>query len=533
LAGIDDKDQSSVRLRVVVTAISLVLAALLLVALRPYLEGRTEDAGPVVNPVAATTPSETAPVPPPPPEPAVEPFVEPAVTAAPRVVTIGIRGTFVPPEPARVVLLPARAESRDPAAQRIVEGVRQAMLRSLRGAAGVVIVEISAAELAAVLPANAGTLRDDNRVRLAIMDRYAGRLVAEVSEQSPPDSPLWGISLHDARRPNGMSATSGTIARNGDLSIGTDVASLGERFARSILQHAGQLAPSTPATARARAVLLDPTRAEEARLGLLSELLRDGMFLYPEEIAAAVDLATRSASPSTRASVWRQLGGGAYDLALAQPLGSALLTDPDPMVRREAALALATYREDVATRATLEHALRNDSVFEVRLAAQMSAMDLDEQRAFMRRQLLDKSLPPLERLAPTTMIGMERMPLLNRAYGSAEAEEALAIAEIVTASDDPVLKLMALGALQTTVIGSGMPGRNQGVDSQVARALIDAAQFQDRRVRRQALNILVQQRTDNPEVRALLESVLENEPALAADLRIEQALAPPVLRGMR
>ena len=513
------RQASTVRRPVIVAAILLVVAAVLLVALRPGPESPAEDGGIDTDPVAATTPPQVVPAPTP------EPVVDAAVTVSPQVVTIGVPGSgAVPWVPIKVILLPARAESRDPEAEYVADSVRQAMLRALQGQTSVEIVQISAAELAAAVPPNAGTLREDNVVRLAILGRFDGRLVAEVSEQSPPGSPSWNVSLL-VRRANGGSSTTGNLAKSGDLRLGTDVESLGARFAQSIVQRATEAGPPSAASANARAMLLDATRSEEDRLRSLGELLNDGVGLSPEEIAAAVDLATRSASASTRRSVWSRLGQGAYDPALAQALSYALLTDPDATVRMQAARALATYRGDGSTRATLEHAFRNDSSFEVRLASQMAAMDADEQRAFARRRLLDRSLTPLERLAPTTHSRMGTTAIITRPYGTAEAEEALALAEMMAGTNDPQIELAALGVLRMTLsTARPLNGVPPDIDPQVTRVLIDSARLGDENVRVEALNLLAQYSSGVPEARAMLESVLEREPQLATRLGLAAVL---------
>ena len=122
--------------------------------------------------------------------------------------------------------------------------------------------------------------------------------------------------------------------------------------------------------------------------------------------------------------------------------------------------------------------------------------------------------------------------LLAGAVAPVVAQETFTLvsAQVITAGDrPPTLKLSALAVLQSALMATRPtlpPVRNQNVDPQIVRVLIDSAQARDQNVRLQALNILVQQRSDNPEVRALLQSVLENEPELAADLRIAQALEP-------
>ena len=54
--------------------------------------------------------------------------------------------------------------------------------------------------------------------------------------------------------------------------------------------------------------------------------------------------------------------------------------------------------------------------------------------------------------------------------------------------------------------------------------MIDSANDEDRRVRREALTAL-RQLTDDPAIRAVLESVVANEPNLALELGLPELLA--------
>ena len=64
-------------------------------------------------------------------------------------------------------------------------------------------------------------------------------------------------------------------------------------------------------------------------------------------------------------------------------------------------------------------------------------------------------------------------------------------------------------------------------EAKIVDALIETSRHADDRVRQQALRILgnVTQMTGNAEARAVLESVLENEPELATELRLAEILA--------
>jgi hypothetical protein len=158
----------------------------------------------------------------------------------------------------------------------------------------------------------------------------------------------------------------------------------------------------------------------------------------------------------------------------------------------------------------------------------MAAMDFEEQQAFMRETLLDRSLTPTERLAPRDVDGGMRRGSLDRGFfGATTMEEALAFAEIAVAVEDPETKARSLSDLQWTMIFAGdVEGRSGADDSKLVDALIESSRHADAEVRRAALQSLTTlvALNGNAEARAELESVLENQPALAAELGIAPLL---------
>ena len=224
---------------------------------------------------------------------------------------------------------------------------------------------------------------------------------------------------------------------------------------------------------------------------------------------------------------------------LAQPLSIALLSDADAGVRAQAALALGAYLRESGVSLALAQAQRNDSSPEVQLAARMSMLAYEERQTFTRETLLDRNLPPVERFAPTLMAGSAE-PSSYAAYGTAAAEEALAYAEIAGGTDDPELMVRALSALQAATMGANLGGvrPDARIDPTIARVQIESASHEDERVRRSALTALsFQYRTartlpgwltepEKLEIRAVFETVVREQPALAADLRIEETLRP-------
>jgi hypothetical protein len=210
----------------------------------------------------------------------------------------------------------------------------------------------------------------------------------------------------------------------------------------------------------------------------------------------------------------------AYEPALAESLSYALLSDPDAGVRQEAALALAAYLDTGSARIALEHAVSNDGSAEVRIAARMAMLDLDQQAALTREMLLDRSLSPAERIAPSR-VG-------TRSFGSPEQEEALAYAEIVAGSDDPTVKRHGLLHLQMVAMTGSFPGSRfesgqDGLAPEIVAVAIDSMAVDDDQVRRLAMIILMQQAA-NPDVRAALETLVNEDPAFALQHNVAAAL---------
>jgi hypothetical protein len=436
-------------------------------------------------------------------------------------------------DPTTVIILPARAGSDDPAATAVTEAVRQSTLRALRAMPSIHVVEVGSAELAAIVPSNAGPLGADNLVYLAVTRRREGRVVAEISEQTAGEGSVWSLhlSVQNGQPSRGIF---GSIGRNSDSGHDGNAEILGVRFARLIAQSAERAARglrSIPLSSRAAADLrndlLDASRSEDERLRTMTRVLGEPLDegLYGAALAAGAEIATRSASRETRQRAWALLRHNAHDPTLVQPMSYALLSDEDHLVRLEAALGLGAYLDDIAASSALAHASRNDPSPEVRLAAQMATMSFDEKRAFRQETLFDRSLTPAERLAPTLIDNNRRFSFYGMTPGAATSEEAVAFADILAAAEDPALKLRALSELQRTAFYAAaiQPGKSSADEAKVAAALIDTARHADETVRRQALFALMQMRW-NADARAELQSVVENDSALAAELDIADTL---------
>jgi len=507
----DGKDQGPVRRPIVVTAILLVAAAVILVAFQSWLAGRPD----VVD--GGTRPESEQAVTPEPESLVAEPAAAVAVAAKPA-------PTAAPSGTVRVVVLPVRVESPDPTTAIAVDAVNRAMISTLRASADVDLVVLSPADLPGVVPSNAGALNEDTVVALAVVRRFAAGMVAEIREQSLPDSPFMAINLQasqangsrfrriDGLRKSGAPGT-GTIALDNQ-----DPQVLGVSFAESILQRAGQVAVSGTAPPEGRTRLLDASQSGQERLRALVELRdRGSLALDSEMLAAVIDLGTRSQSADTRRTAWQLIRRMAFDPALAPALSASLRSDPDAAVRREAALALADYRDDRSYQQALEYAIRNDSSTEVRIAAQMSMMDRSQHGAFARESLLDRGLTPAERLVPTLLNQASSMPRVWGTPGEAR-EQARAYAEIMAATDDVELKLKSLTELN--VAATAAPGR---LDPEIVNVLLASVDVEDEQIHRVSLELL-RRAVANQEVRAVLEDVVESEPELADELQIPRVL---------
>lgn len=519
----ESRNQSTIRRPVLVTAILLVAVAVLLVALRSWLDRPAEEIGIGSDSIVAAEAATVAPVFE--PEPNVE---QPVKSVQPGVPVQTLPPTSVPAEPLRVVMLPVRMDDSETAAAFVLDAIQQATVRALRDKPNIEVVEIGSAEAATVVPPNSGPLGEDGRVSRAIIQRYDADVVAQISERSPPEAASWSINL-SANRSQGWTAMNLSFSKTGAQPAGYDVdsagrvESAGRRFAEMIARNPGGARPSRTSSGDERSILSDATQSEQERLRALGRILNEGF--DSGTLAAAVDLANRSSSAETLQQVWHLLRQSAYDVTLAQPFSYALLTDPYEAVRREAALGLGAYLGIVGSQAALEQATRSDSSPDVRLAARMAMMDYDQQQDFRHETLLDRKLTPVERFAPTMLLGSSPVVPFPITYTVGEAEhEALAYAEIVSGTDDTDLKLRALVALQGTLLIRGsVDGGESGTDPEIVRVLVESERSTNADVRRAALQAM-SRRSDVPEIRTVLESVVECEPELAEQLGIARTL---------
>jgi hypothetical protein len=474
----------------------LVVVAVLLVVVRSWLERPRADDDLVADANVAMEPEGFA-------IPAVEQVVD-QTTGEPS--SPAVAPVIARTEPLKVALLPVRVEGRsDPAAEIQLNAIRWATVRALRGMADIEVIDVSPAEFAVVAPPNAGLRWVNGPLYLAVAGQYESGTVAEISVESRPEDTSWSIRLQVTRQRGGIN-TGATVSKDSAPAPGNDAESIGIRFAEEIADDDEALAAEANASlvVEARNVFIDETRSEQERVRALATMRRAP--LDSETVTVAIELARRSESAETRRQVWELLRQRAANAALAQPLGDALLSDPDAAVRREAALALAAYVGDSGALAILEHAAISDSSADVRIAAHMSTMDNAARRAFASETLLDRSLTSAERLAPTRITGPVATPDLDDGL----REEALALAEIVEGTDDSELKLRGLKQLRMATLFTLIRNRelNNGspaIDPAITKVLIESADVEDGRVRRAALEVL-SEHVQVPEVRAKPET---------------------------
>jgi hypothetical protein len=497
--------RSSVRRPVIAAAALLVAIALTLVVVRSWLDREAPDLP--VESIASPSPGIAT-------DPVQEAVAEPSVVASPPAPVPSM--TVTPAGPIRIVVLPARIRHPTPETQKLVEAVRQAMRLELQRTPNVVVIEVSDAEVTAVIPSEAGDIVDTRPAYLSVGRRYGGEHVVAISESTRPEEFWWSIRLqvHSAVDSGGNQMS---IPRDRDLAAVGPVhaESIGRMFALTVLRQATQQLSQDDPVDVARAAFLDTSRPDAERLESLSKLRASG--LDSQTVAAAAELGTRSASADTRRAVWSTLRMDVYDAALALPLGYALLSDPDASVRKEAALALATYLGEANTRSTLESARRNDTSAEVRLAARLSMMNYEEQQVLAQATLLDRRLTPAERLAPTMLNHESIMPRLSGSPAEAQ-EMARAYAEVVAGTDDVGLKLRSLSELNMVARFAVVR-----LEPAIVEVLIDSVDVANESVHRIALDLL-RREVANPDVRAVLEAVVEDEPELAGELRIPEVL---------
>ena len=298
----------------------------------------------------------------------------------------------------RLIVLPARHTSPAQEAAWIFEDVRGAFVRALQSKPDVDLVALGERDMEAPdEPSSAregrGSLPDDHAADRAIASRLGGTHFVRVWSQATDYEATRSLLIHIYYE--GPSGGNRLLYHIGEAEHPwADAASTGESLAGRVYL---ALFPES-----ARPDLLsrvtDTSLPDHERGRALEDLSRRGS-LSENEIAAALELARTALSPETRRRVWQILGATA-DPALSQPLTDALLYDPEPQVRSQAAAALAPYLEEPNVRAALEAVAANDPDSSVRLRAGWQLMTDAERRALISDALNDSALPLQERTAP-------------------------------------------------------------------------------------------------------------------------------------
>jgi len=513
----DGREQSPVRRPVVVTAFLLVAVAVLLVALRSWLDRPTTDDAFVADALIAVPQDAQASN----TEAALDDGPTADMVSADAEPEISVQSS-AQQEPLKVVLLPARVDNSNAEAVFLADAIRAATLGSLRGRADVEVADVGAAELAAVVLARADPPRAGILVLHDVSRRYGNATVAEIEVNASNAGLCWAVSLEVVRSGGvGSVRRMMRIRRNGNPGPGNDPESIGSQYAGLIAVDTRARDAESAVRTDARRVLIDATRSDDERTLALTTL--GNQLLDPPSVTAAVELAARSASPETRKQIWSMLRR-ANDASLAAPMRIALQSDPDAAVRLEAALGLRRYLDEAGIRTAVAQAALGDTSADVRLAARMAMMDPGEERDFKLATLFDRSLTPSERVAP---MNMGPNPIITGSpddVGGELAALTLAYAEIISGTVDPEVKLSALSALQGMVLAPTLIGsQRQEPDPALVRVLIETAASADERLQRAALYAM-RPYADHPEIRTVLASVLEANRQLAYQLNIPGAL---------
>lgn len=221
-------------------------------------------------------------------------------------------------------------------------------------------------------------------------------------------------------------------------------------------------------------------------------------------VAAVVELGTNAEDPQIRNRAWSAMKG-VGNRYLVQPLIDALAGDPDYNVRRSAAFTLGDFLAEPGVRGALARAAEEDAEDTVRSAARRSLTSNEEIYSSAIATLLDESLPARRRLSAVRgvdgvfgMLAGSGIPI-----GMTLDEQALRkVLEITTSTNDANVR-----SLGWIVLGQ------QATESEFIGPLLDdALGHASARVRRSAVSAL-EKHVDDPNVRAALERLRDEDPA--------------------
>lgn len=264
--------------------------------------------------------------------------------------------------------------------------------------------------------------------------------------------------------------------------------------------------------ADAKTKVLDAGLSERERIGALtrprslagspedSKAIR--AFYDREVVAAAAAIGVKSADVRVRQAVWSTLRD-VKDPVLVEPLRQALASDPDASVRYQVAFALHAYLDQPGVREALQRAAAEDPSkdppqarsLSVREAAERASIADKDFRDWVLGRLLDENLPARARLLHAQSGSPDGRFMT---VGQLGPEAARVVFDIGRRERDPQVRAMAWTSLWV-----GTPE-----EEYVPVMLDDLASHPDEEVRTAAVNVLdvyLQKRGDNPDVRAALE----------------------------
>lgn len=420
------------------------------------------------------------------------------------------------PDPHTIVVVRRHEVAADAAAIALADRCHDGVLTELRALGGLNIVTDAAVFTRSTFE---DQIRLPDRDRRIARGHGAGRMLVVATTGG------CSVSLFDT-------ATGALVQGAG----GSGVDPQGERaenFSKGMARKVHQVSLVDRATevAQARATLLDATLSERDRVLALAMLsqgrtshlstseARD--LLDKEVIAAAVQIAAKSADTEVRERVWVALRSS-EDPALVQPLLAALTTDPDRTIRMQAAYTVRKFLGTPGVREALLKVAAEDPdsqptvaccIETVREAAERASVPNAEFRGWVRRKLMDENLPTRSRLfalAPFTMDG--------RFVGSVSdigADAAAVVFAIGRREHDPQMRRMAWDVLDRAT-----------PDKEFVPVLLgDLRAHSDEYVRAAAAKVL-SRHVDDPDVREALDRAREDTSMEVRRVATSVAAAP-------
>ncbi|MEO6080261.1 MAG: HEAT repeat domain-containing protein [Steroidobacteraceae bacterium] len=418
-------------------------------------------------------------------------------------------GVEVPMDAHRIVVLKRPETAADALAIAIATQCHDAIVRRLRGVAG---LKVTADSAVSPYEGNSGVTRlapGVARFTLPPADREIARKLgaANVVVVSTEN----GCHVTEF---NGQTGGIVTGAMSGSLNPPADG---WDSFAVMLAQKIGDMTLKDLPTVveEAKAVVLNTALSERERTEALWKI--DSSAFDKEVVGAAAQIGTKSANADVRGSVWAVLRG-VDDQSLIQPLLQALANDPDASVRMQAALTLNTFLDRPGVHEALQRAAAEDPskepevpccILSVRDAAERASIADKDFRGWVLRTLLDESLPARSRLLSLQGFSPDQrfMSLTTADFGTEAAGVVFAIGRN---EKDPRVRRMAWNALW----------RAKPDEAFLPVLLSDLNGHPDEYVRAEAAKVLARY-TGNTEVRAALQQALND-----ASMAVRRAATP-------